>query len=280
MRKIHLYLIMIHFLFFSVTHSFANDSVAGQQETITHNLKQLSTLKVFFGHKSVGGNIVDGIGDIISANPKTKLTIVDYNQSVDLSEPFFAHTPIGKNKQPISKIEDFAHHIEQGIGNNADIAFFKFCWVDFTPQTEVEKVLNQYKSTLVHLKTNYPQTQFIHVTVPYTADGTRSKAWIKKGKDIIKTIIGKTNYYDNTKRNEYNKLLRKEYEGREPLFDLSRLESTYPNGQRATFSPLWGESLYTLADDYTDDGGHLNAYGRKIVANELIRFLSELPLQH
>ncbi len=38
--------------------------------------KNLSEKRIFFGHQSVGFNIINGIKDIIKENPKVKLTIV------------------------------------------------------------------------------------------------------------------------------------------------------------------------------------------------------------
>ena len=37
-----------------------------------------------------------------------------------------------------------------------------------------------------------------------------------------------------------------------------------------------GENYYSLVPDYTDDGGHLNEKGRKIVAEQLLILLANL----
>jgi hypothetical protein len=100
------------------------------------------------------------------------------------------------------------------------------------------------------------------------------KAWWKSLKDRIKDLIGKTNFYDNRKRNQFNEMMRNEYSGKEPLFDLAKIESTYPDGKELT-SIKDGKVQYTLIPDYTYDGGHLNERGRIMVAEKLLLFLAQ-----
>ena len=78
------------------------------------------------------------------------------------------------------------------------------------------------------LKEAYPETIFIHVTMPLTSIQTGPKAWVKK-------IIGRQirGIDDNIKRNQFNDMLRKEGEGKAPIFDLAKIESTLPDGTRS-----------------------------------------------
>ena len=78
----------------------------------------------------------------------------------------------------------------------------------------------------------------------------------------------------NVKRNEYNALLKSEYEGKDPILDLAAVESTYPDGKRESFEHD-GKVVYALIPGYTYDGGHLNEIGRYRAANELLKVLSE-----
>jgi lysophospholipase L1-like esterase len=80
---------------------------------------------------------------------------------------------------------------------------------------------------------------------------------------------------DNQKINELNALLIDEYEGNLPVFDLAKFESTLPNGKRQMFSHK-SEKYFSLVPEYTDDNGHLNEKGRKIVAEQLLIFLANL----
>lgn len=238
-------------------------------------LQILSGKKIYFGHQSVGYNIMDGLKDIMKENPGIKLNMVDTNDPEMFKMPVFAHSAVGQNTKPDSKVDDFAKLMEQGIGNKADMAFLKFCYVDVDERTDVQKVFDYYKSRLTQLKGKYPDTTFIHFTMPLVSKQAGIKIWLK---DIIKEILGRPvcNYSINIKRNQFNDMLKKEYEGKEPVFDLARIESTLSEGRRLTLTKD-GVTFYSMLPEYTDDGGHLNEKGRKIVANELLLFLANLP---
>lgn len=232
--------------------------------------QRLSQKKIYFGHQSVGFNIIDGIKDIMKTNPQIKLNIIETRNPVDLSMPAFAHSSVGKNTEPKSKCEAFAGLMNDGFGHKTDIAFLKFCYIDFSPATNIDELFNIYESTISALRTKYPQVIFIHITVPLTTPQTGLKALIKKA--IGKSVAG---YEENIKREEFNEKLRKHYKGKEPVFDLALIESTSKTGRRVTFA-YKEKTVYSLAPEYTSDGGHLNEQGRKIVAEQLLVFLAKL----
>ena len=231
----------------------------------------LSGKKIYFGHQSVGFNIIDGIRDVMSTDKRVKLKIVELDKIGRLEEPGFYHSRIGSNVDPVSKIDDFSRKMAAGIGSSADIAFFKFCFVDIGADTDVNKVFDYYKNTMSALKTKYPQTTFVHFTVPL---GTTLESWKTK----LKVLMGKKEIWEydaNIRKNEFNDLLREYYAGKEPVFDLAGFESTYPDQQRSTFTKN-GKTYYDLAPEYTYDDGHLNEKGRKWVAEHLLLFLANL----
>lgn len=230
----------------------------------------LSQKKIYFGHQSVGFNIIDGIKDIMTCNPQIKLNIIETTNPVNLDSPALAHAPVGKNMNPNSKCDAFAELMNNGFGNKTDIAFLKFCYIDFASGTNVEELFKTYESIMSFLRTKYPQVVFIHVTVPLTTPQRGLKALIKK--TIGKPVAG---YEENIRREEFNEKMRKHYSGKEPVFDLALIESTTETGNRVTFS-YKGDTGYSLAPEYTNDGGHLNERGRKIVAEQLLIFLSKL----
>jgi len=253
-------------------------AMAGQKNTFKsindvslEKWQTLSAQKIYFGHQSVGFNIIDGIKDIMSANNKVQLNIVELNKIGRLEVPGFYHSRIGSNVDPISKIDDFSHKMAGGIGGSADIEFLKFCFVDIGADTDVNKVFDHYKNTMLVLKAKYPGTTFVHFTVPL---GTTIESWKTK----IKVLMGKKDIWEydaNIKKNEFNDLLREYYAGNEPVFDIARSESTYPDKKRSTFTKN-GKLYYDLAPEYTYDDGHLNEKGRKRVAEQLLIFLAEL----
>ena len=59
------------------------------------------------------------------------------------------------------------------------------------------------------------------------------------------------------------------------LFDLALIEATFPDGS-GNVHQKDGQSFQALVPEYTYDGGHLNEKGRRIVAEQLIIFLSNL----
>jgi hypothetical protein len=79
----------------------------------------------------------------------------------------------------------------------------------------------------------------------------------------------------NIKRNEFNRLIVNKYEGRESIYDLAKIESTLADGSRASFKS-GGRVFFSLAKEYTDDGGHLNDIGKFRAAKELLNVLCNI----
>ena len=59
------------------------------------------------------------------------------------------------------------------------------------------------------------------------------------------------------------------------MFDLARLESTAPTGER-DLRPWNGRLVPRLHSAYTDDGGHLNAAARVRFGRAFVAFLASL----
>jgi hypothetical protein len=234
------------------------------------NLQKLSEKKIFFGHQSVGDNILDGLAKLMQHNKAIRLNIVKTSHSDMFTKPMFAHASVGSNGDANSKIAAFRDYIRNGIGKQADMAFFKFCFWDIRSKTDIQQVFNNYKTTLSELEKQYPSVTFVHFTIPLMSRTGGIKGEIKK-------IFNMTDESDrdNMRRNELNNLILKEYGGREHVFDIAAFESTLPDGRRTFFSND-GQRYYYLAPEYTDDGGHLNDRGRKIVAEEFLIFLAKL----
>jgi hypothetical protein len=83
-------------------------------------------------------------------------------------------------------------------------------------------------------------------------------------------------YDDNIQRNKFNHLLREQYKSYDPIFDLAKIESTFPNGKTCSFTKN-GTIYHSLVPAYTNDGGHLNELGGKVVARHLLMFLANFP---
>ena len=151
----------------------------------------------------------------------------------------------------------------------------KFCFVDFSEETDVADLFRKYVDTFAGLKASCPGTTIVHVTVPLTGSPGGLK-WMAR--NVVKRLIGRKvrGPRDNRTINAFNDLLRQKYLGHEPLFDLAALESTHADGSREAIEE-GGRTLFSLAPEYTFDGGHLNETGRRMVALELLRILASLP---
>jgi len=239
--------------------------------------EKLAQKKIFFGHQSVGFNIIDGLKAVMAENPNIRLNIVHTSDADKFDDALFAHTWIGQNTDPSSKIEAFDNIMRNGVGDKVDIAFMKFCYVDITSRTDIDKVFDDYKSTLSGLEESFPGINFIHVTTPLTSKPTGMDALIKIAKNVIKIIIGKPvfDYKDNMNRNRYNEKLLTGYAGKYAVYDLAKVESHFQDGRATSFS-VGGDTYYSLAPDYTNDGGHLNEQGSKIAAEQLLIMLANI----
>lgn len=232
-------------------------------------IKYLSSMRILFGHQSVGSNILAGVKKINLKTSIENIPIFPLRENDPLMEAGIYGFKVGRNGDANGKINDFNLKIRSGLGKKVDIAFFKLCYVDIEGNTDIEKLFAHYRDVIEGLREDYPQVRFAHITVPLVAVQTGPKAWIKK-------MIGRTPYgtEDNLKRNKFNRMLISTFSGKEPIFDLARIESTREDGSRETIQ-IKGEEVFVLVPEYTNDGGHLNEKGQRIVASEFLSFLAE-----
>lgn len=212
--------------------------------------------RVFFGHMSVGDNIVSGLQALAEAKgadlPRTELfTLGDPPQAVEAGT--VVHTAIGENGDPLGKLRNFDQAVRSGLGGAVDVAVLKFCYIDFGQSTDVDALFEQYRTTLDALERDYPGVTFLHSTAPLTAgpSGVKQRLLALVGRD------------DNRVRERYNALLRETY-GADRVFDIALLESTTPEGARSD----------ALHRGYSSDGAHLNETGSALVAAGLVRLLA------
>ncbi len=265
-RKFYIFLMCI-----SLTGCKQNTEVINMTEKIGSEIisveavEKLKTQKILFGHKSVGKNIIAGIEDIIANNPQFKgLNLIETDQ---ISKPGIYHIQNGKNQYPKNKCDEFKKTVmKNNLGDKLDIAFFKFCYVDFKEDTDIEDIFAYYNKTIEALQNEFPNLKLIHVTAPLSVHAYGGI------KGFIKNVLKGDKR--NIKRNQYNNLLRNKYKN---IFDLAGIESQYPDGKRATFVEN-GSTYYSLVKEYSNDGGHLNKVGRFYAARELLIVLSKTAL--
>jgi hypothetical protein len=231
---------------------------------------RLESLRIYFGHQSVGENVLDGVRDLEKQSHRNSLRIVASDNPAAVEGPAIIESHVGRNGDPASKNVAFREALDKGFGNQGGIALYKYCFVDVRPDTDVPRMFADYHDNMRDLHARYPGLTIVHATIPLT---TVEPGW----KAAIKGLLGRpTERALAEKRHQFNLLLRQEYSGKEPIFDLAEAESTLPSGARVYYT-THGEKIYTLAPEYTYDGGHLNGAGRQAVAKRLLETLASLP---
>ncbi len=254
----------VRWIFTGALTLFAPTSQAAVSPT---DVETVAARRIVFGHQSVGDNLLDGIADIAGS----KIPIAKTADRSAVDRPGIVHSYVGENEKPMTKIAGFEKWIDSA-GPKIDIAFFKFCYIDFDAAIDVDALFKEYETAMARLRQKHPQIAFIHVTTPLTTTQTGWKRWLRR-------LLGKSVWgeRENTTRHRLNELMRNAY-APEFIFDLAKFESTGPDGQAIAFE-LEGARIPALDKSYTDDGSHLNVDGRKRMAEQLLQFLARVPLQ-
>jgi len=230
--------------------SMATASVSDEQ------LTQAAKVRLFFGHMSVGDNILAGTESLFKEKSIAAPIIVEVDRNGPFSAPaggVVMHAAIGENGDPLGKLRNFDVALRAGLADQVDVALLKFCYVDISQDTDVEAVFRAYQSTLEALEQDFPQITFLHSTVPVTVGPSGLK-------ENVKAFLGRD---DNEARERYNGLIRAQYGG-DRLFDIAAVEGSSPDGTTAP-------ALYS---GYTTDGAHLNETGSALAAAALMRILA------
>ena len=222
--------------------------------------------RVFFGHQSVGYGVVEGVAALVAEGSAPGLAIAESRLPPDGEGPCLVHAAIGRNGDPLGKIADFEGIIRGGMGEGVGLALMKFCYVDITAETDVDRLFARYRRAMAGLMEEFPSLTLVHVTAPLTARDRGVKGAVRR---LLGLASGSA--ADNAARGRFNALMRTEYAGRGPQFDLALLEST---GGGAPGAAGAGDACQYLAEDYTDDGGHLNEPGRRRAAEALLAVLA------
>jgi hypothetical protein len=210
-------------------------------------LEALTGMNVFFGHRSVGANIVE-------------MGMPAVYQDFGLAVPgeSFSDQSLDQTDDPSTKIADFDRWVrDEGVGGTADLAFMKLGYIDILAETDVQGVFDRYRSTMDALEADYPEVVFLHATVSVTA-------WVPE---------------DNAAIERFNVLMRDRYGSSGLVFDLAATVSTCADGVPLRDETEQGEIYYSICPEYTHDGGHLNELGAKVAAEEMLRVLiSAMPV--
>ena len=237
-------------------------------DALKADFERAASARVYFGHQSVGGNIMDGLADLQRQIGKPVLQVGELDAlSVSPGRGVLLHTKVGENGKPDSKCEDFRRILDDKLSGQIDVALFKFCYIDFSDTSDVDAIFATYARTMDDLKQRHPEITFIHVTAPLRTVDRGLGVWARE-------VLGRRNRTKlaNVSRNEFNRRLVEKYSA-DPIYDLAGVMSTFPDGRRESFE-IDGKTYYSLVPAYTDDGGHLNAVGRSYASAEFIRSIA------
>lgn len=237
--------------------------------SLAEELRAVGQQRIFFGHQSVGFDILDGLRDL-AREAGVPLRILETAPGDAAAGPAFLHARLGENTRPQTKLAAFEAAMEAPWADRPTVALVKFCYVDIDADTDVEALFARYASTYERLVARHPGVSWVHVTVPLTV----TQAGIK---GYLKSLLGRAvpGERENMNRHAFNELLRARYGGKVPLFDLAAAEATREDGTASGFERD-GRTYPSLDAAYTDDGEHLNERGRRHVARALVATLAAL----
>lgn len=245
--------------------------VAGATNLSTDVIAKLATLRWFFTHASVGGNLVTGMNVLHTNDPaRYPLTIYNYNGQNSASDYHGAVATEGTEGAEDYRASDSPAATTNGIiyecmrGNpgwenkltcfsnsviqsgwrfpKVNVAMDKFCWID--PYADP----TQYCATMNDLEGRYPQTLFVYTTLPLTTETAGS---------------------ENDNRNDFNRAVRSfcATNGKW-LLDMADLEAWTTNGVQQTYVSS-GVTNQKMCGAYAMDPGgdfHLTLAGRRQTA--------------
>lgn len=231
-------------------------------------LADVARMRIFFGHQSVGQNIIEAIPDLYAAQNVPGPAIVESSAPIQMPGGYFQHALIGTNGDPLGKVSEFDRIMRSGVAGRVDMAAMKFCYIDFNEGTDVGQVFNVYKDTLERLSADYPNVTFMYVTVPLTTERsfvTRAKA--RLGLSDFNSPA------DNVVREKFNERVRGEYAGTGRLFDIAAAQSA-EDGVRALRN-YGGADYYAMEASLASDLGHLNHTGATAIGSTFLEAIAQ-----
>lgn len=195
-------------------------------------LNKARKLNVFFGHQSVGWNILEGLESLASENnARYRVNIIENPPpGWFATNTGIGHADIGENGNPIFKIRDFNTKVSKhpGYGRNLNAALVKICFADINSQTNVKEIWNEYVSNMDNLKRRFPNLTLVWCTCPIVSNES------------------------NERREAFNKLVR-EYcqNSHSMLYDIADIEAYTPASKVCVMG-----SQKILCKTYSQDGEH------------------------
>lgn len=258
-------------------------SGGGGNPTDIEMLTRAAQARIFFGHQSVGNNIVGGIAAAYTAAGLPTPRVIDTRTAPADANPVFMENGIAENYEPIDKIDDFAAIMNGAMSSEVDVAFMKLCYVDVdasSSENDPDILFAHYQSVLASLEAAHPNVLFLHLGMPVRTDGNA----VEVAPSAISNVTGNLGIAPDSlptwmKRERYNSFMRANYGSTGRHWDLAARESAVGNGN--VLARLYNSTYYvhTMNPAYASDGAHLNATGAQYMATELMKFIGARLLE-
>ena len=237
-----------------------------ETDAVTARWSLVGCRTVYFGHQSVGSGVVAGMESLAAAR-SVPIRFVQSRDPSAVPSPAFVHFLVGQHRDYASKNADLLRLLDADERADSPIVILKYCYADSNPPVDADRMFDAYRETLESIRYEHPDASVVHSTIPLT---TVEGAF----KTAVKHVFNMSTARDQAlARHRYNELLRWEFEGKEPIFDLARIESRDADGTTAGFV-AGGTLVETMAPANTTDGAHLNERGRRLAAKTLLDVLS------
>lgn len=108
-------------------------------DTVRESLDRVASARIYFGHQSVGNNVLEGLREL-SKGGASQPAIIE--SSANAGAPVILHAAIGRNTDPASKIAAFRD--AASALDSFDIAMMKLCYIDITATTDADALFALY----------------------------------------------------------------------------------------------------------------------------------------
>jgi hypothetical protein len=239
-------------------------------DALNADLDIVREARILFGHQSVGADILEGITELtdqLHAAPLRTIAGTGPGAATSASG-FLAEVRIGSNGDPLSKFEAF-RAAAGGAASRYDVVMMKLCYADFDAASDPARIFDGYRRVVAGVRAEPASPVVLHITTPLQTMTPGWKLLVKKlrrGSEDVRRV-------ENLRRADYNARLRRTFSG-EPLFDLAALESGV-SVEAPLPTAVDPGAPPALLNQYTHDGGHLNAEGRSVVARGFLRALAD-----
>jgi len=223
---------------------------------------------VYFGHQSVGSGVIAGV-ERLTQEHSLRLRVVQAREPATVTGPAFVHFLAGQNRDYASKNAAVLRLLESRTRAQRPVVLLKYCYSDINSPADPATMFEAYRDTVDTIQFEHPDVTVVHATTPLTTVESAFKSGASR-------FFGRpTRREAAVARHRYNEIMRAEFTGTEPIFDLAKVESTQPDGMVAGFTS-GGCMVETISPHNTYDGVHLNAGCQRAAAGALLEVLSDV----